>query len=286
MGIESATVTLRIRRVRHQFGAVLLQRARFPAERFAYRSAKTRVGQIVERSRFRRQEPARELVLALRAGFERLEAVRQAILDSLVIARLKMEPRHVFQTTPVAAVKRGRRAQEQRHRNDRAAAPAQHRDDLARQGCAKMTKETESQRRMVAALFERVQVKLVDCTPFPGTDLIAVAKFAGDAGARDLCAFVTDVLALLVRQCSEKVFEIAPAGTVGVRPMVLPVEAREPARVRQRLRVDSADEIDVGRRQFSAFDGRQDRLDEEWTKRCRVGTAPRSLGAAEKRQDD
>ena len=66
----------------------------------------------MERTRPYRQESARNLVLALRTGFETREPFAQAVFDALVIAGLEMQPFDVLAATPVAPVKCRRAAQQ------------------------------------------------------------------------------------------------------------------------------------------------------------------------------
>ena len=53
-----------------------------------------------------RQIAARELVLALRAGLDALELVRDGELDGLVVAELEMQERMMLDRAPVAAEQR------------------------------------------------------------------------------------------------------------------------------------------------------------------------------------
>ena len=53
-----------------------------------------------------RQEPAGELVLALRAGLEHAQSLAQAVVDALVVAGLEMQAGDRFVRTPVATVER------------------------------------------------------------------------------------------------------------------------------------------------------------------------------------
>ncbi len=50
-----------------------------------------------------RQVAARDLVLALRAGLDRLQAARNRKIDRLVVADLEMQERVMFDRAPVAA---------------------------------------------------------------------------------------------------------------------------------------------------------------------------------------
>ena len=56
-----------------------------------------------------RQVAARQLVLALRAGLDPREPVRDRVVDGLVVAELEMQERVVLDRAPVAAVTAYRR---------------------------------------------------------------------------------------------------------------------------------------------------------------------------------
>ena len=60
---------------------------------------------------------ARQLVLALRAGLDRFEAMRDRPLDRLVIAQLEMEEGHLPVAAPVTAIERVLADQVERPRN-------------------------------------------------------------------------------------------------------------------------------------------------------------------------
>ena len=63
------------------------------------------VAHVVKGPRLPRQEAAADLVLALRAGLEHVDAVADAVFDTLVVRRLEMQARQLLDATPVAAVK-------------------------------------------------------------------------------------------------------------------------------------------------------------------------------------
>ena len=65
--------------------------ARFTLEVAGHGGAQGRIGEPVRGPGEGRLEAARELVLALRAGLEALQAVADAVLDALVVAGLEMQ---------------------------------------------------------------------------------------------------------------------------------------------------------------------------------------------------
>src|SRR5690349_4189484 len=80
----------------------------------AQRIAEAFVRDPVPAAHERRQEAARELVFALRAGLETGQAFAQAVLDALVVAGFEVQSRHGFGRAPVAAVERVAAAQAER----------------------------------------------------------------------------------------------------------------------------------------------------------------------------
>lgn len=63
-----------------------------------------RILQPVVRMRLRRHQAAGEFVLALRAAFEYLQAMRDRVLDALVVAGLEVQAGYVFHCAPMAAI--------------------------------------------------------------------------------------------------------------------------------------------------------------------------------------
>ena len=70
------------------------------------RAAQPGIGDVMGRIGRDRHIAARELVLALRAGLDALEAVRDRIVDGLVIANLEMQERMMLDRAPMAAIER------------------------------------------------------------------------------------------------------------------------------------------------------------------------------------
>src|SRR5882757_7505520 len=70
------------------------------------RAAQIRIGDVVCRVSSLRQISARQLVLALRAGFDRFQPALDREIDRLIIADLEMQERMMLDRTPVAAEQR------------------------------------------------------------------------------------------------------------------------------------------------------------------------------------
>src|SRR5688572_6423781 len=70
------------------------------------RAREARMRKPVRRRRLDRHQAAPQLVLALRAALEHLQALRDRVLDRLVVAALEVQQRHVLERAPVTTVKR------------------------------------------------------------------------------------------------------------------------------------------------------------------------------------
>src|ERR1700754_490342 len=87
-------------------------------ERVGHRTAEAFMRDVMTRMRECRQETARELVFALRAGLETLDAVTDGVVDAAVIAEFEMQTGKLDAGAPITAVKRISAAQGQRHGED------------------------------------------------------------------------------------------------------------------------------------------------------------------------
>src|SRR6185312_17399302 len=109
---------------------------------------------VMARMRARGQETARQLVHALRAGFEAAQAMAQAMVDALVVAKFEVQPRHLFMCAPVAAIERVIAGKEQRTRDDAARAMRERDVRVFGKRGAEVAEEIERQGRRVAFLVE------------------------------------------------------------------------------------------------------------------------------------
>src|ERR1700683_1504118 len=66
-----------------------------------YRPPQVGIGDVMRGIGGLRQRPARDLVLALCAGLDRLQATLNGEIDRLIIADLEMQKRMMFDRTPV-----------------------------------------------------------------------------------------------------------------------------------------------------------------------------------------
>src|SRR5207344_925003 len=82
---------------------VAIDAASLASRKVADGRGKTGVGDKMRRTHQRRHEASGHLVLALGAGLEALQLLLDAVLDSLVVARLEMQTVIVAAGTPVAA---------------------------------------------------------------------------------------------------------------------------------------------------------------------------------------
>src|SRR6478735_6842135 len=72
------------------------------------RAAQIGIGDVMRGIRGLRQISARQLVLALRAGFDRLQSALDREIDRLIITHLEMQERVMLDRAPVAAEQRVR----------------------------------------------------------------------------------------------------------------------------------------------------------------------------------
>ena len=115
----------------------------------------------MRRARRHRQEPARELVHALRSALELADAALDAEIDRLVVAGFEMQARHEFGRAPVAAPERVRTEHVERGADGPAAALAENEHDMIGQRRADALEEGERQIRcrVVAAIRSRVAME-------------------------------------------------------------------------------------------------------------------------------
>ena len=85
---------------------VLAHRLGLARDEFLDRLAKARIGDPVQTMGALRQVPPRQLVLALRAGFDPREPAGDREIAGLVVAQLEMQERVVLGLAPVAAEER------------------------------------------------------------------------------------------------------------------------------------------------------------------------------------
>ena len=193
----------------------------------------------------RRQEPARELVHALRAALEARDPALDAEVDRLVIARLEMQARHVFARAPVAAPKRRGVEDVERGAQALPVAVAEHEHHVRGEAVRDALEELERQvwRRVVGAI--RAAVAVEEERQVAGADVAADAPLEPDARFAELAPLLPDLLALVVAHRREEIREVAIAL---VAPVELHAFARDHARGRRLAQLRLVDEEHVQRR--------------------------------------
>src|SRR6185295_1169666 len=78
----------------------------FPTKKIGDGPVKLSIAQPVIRPRGLRREAAADLVLALRARLELLQARANAVVDALVVARLEVQAVEIGDAAPVPAIQR------------------------------------------------------------------------------------------------------------------------------------------------------------------------------------
>ena len=182
----------------------------------------------------RRQEAARQLVLALRAGLETGQAFAQAVVDALVVAGLEMQAGHRFGRRPSSG-RTGcrRRAGTARRRSaapSRSARNSTRADGIAAARCRRKSSVSAGWLPYSAKV---PQIEAMHRGQIGFAGLVALDDAERHAGARDLGAFLADVLAVLVIEGREIVVEVFQPAVVA--PVVLHVDARQPVVVERRL---------------------------------------------------
>ena len=185
-------------------------------------SAEAVVLEPVRRRRARRLEAARELVFALRARVEELQAARDAVLDALVIAGLEVQRIFLSRRAPVAAVEPATALEEDRRRNRRARALRHLDDDRAGQRGGDPHQELDVEVVPVAVAQERALGKAEDRVPQAGVDVFAGERAEGDARFLDLAPFALRLLALVGTERREEVVERAVATVVPEKAAIVP----------------------------------------------------------------
>src|SRR5688572_17816287 len=156
--------------------------------------------QPVRRRPLHRQQAAEDLVLALRAALEHLQAARDGVLDRLVIAAFEMQQRNVLERAPVASVQSLLVLYEERAGDRPAVALGDHEREVVRQRGADPQEEIEAQIRARAVLGVRAAVAAVEKLPVAPLDRISLPPRKRNAGFPHLAALLPDVLATRVRQ--------------------------------------------------------------------------------------
>ena len=105
-----------------------------------------------------RREAAADLVLALRAGLEPLEAFADAVLDALVVASLEVQAVEVGAAAPVAAVERRAAAKADRRGDRRALMAREHDEQVLRHrrgDCRRRSRDSNTARGRAARTCAR-----------------------------------------------------------------------------------------------------------------------------------
>src|SRR4026207_1412646 len=188
------------------------------------RAPEARIGNPVRRPGLRRLEAARHFVLALRAGFEALQALLDTVLDSLVIARLEMQAVKLGRGAPIASVERVAAAEEDRGRNRRALQLGELHDDCAGECCRDRAEELRIEIVLVAAHLEGAGRKSEHDAPQPRVHFLASQRAELNAVLLHTSALAQGLLALVGAERREKGVEARVAAVVPVELAILAPE--------------------------------------------------------------
>ena len=163
-------------------------------------------------------QPACELVLALRTAFEDLQPVRDRVLDALLVAGLEVQARQVFQRAPVAAVQTLAVLHAERARGGLTVAVGDDQHDVVGHGLAQLREEGGVEMRLAAVPRVGVGIASVEKGPVGVGAVAALDPAEAHPQAGELLPFLADLLALVV---SERGEEIVEAGVALVEPVEL-----------------------------------------------------------------
>src|SRR5690606_31676907 len=211
------------------------------------------------RPRVGRLEPARHLVLALRAGLEVLQPIFDAVLDPLVVARFEMQAVELRSRAPVAAVQRVVAAQEDRRRDRSITICGEFHHDGLRQELGNPYEEFGAQIVLVAARLERVLGEREYRAPQGGIQLISMQGAKADACFLDAAPLSQRLLALVRAKSGDEILEGAIAPVV---PMELAVVPRKKTGLHEQRELLRRGEKNVYRRAGAGFGVLHQRLDQ------------------------
>ena len=156
-----------------------------------------------------RQVAARQLVRALGAGLDALQAARDRVVDGAVVAGLEMQEAVLLDTAPVAPVERVRAGEVER-RGHRPSGPLDH--DQNHRIAHPLAEQAEERAREIGdAPFPAagLPVEGEEGVPMALRDVGARQGLDGEPGLGDDAALLADLLALARRQAVEEIVETA-----------------------------------------------------------------------------
>ena len=190
---------------------------------------------------------ARELVRALRAGFDASESVPDRVFDRLVVAELEVQERPVLDRSPVAPVNRLRAQEVERTGNPPPAPPRHHQHDAVAHGTADDREERTveigppplARAGVHVEVEERVPDRLGQFGAAQPDNLDAVLSFL---------ALPPDGFPFARGEGGEKIVETL---VTVIEPVELPVGACEQAYARQIIPLGLGRKRDVQRRSIA-----------------------------------
>ncbi len=194
-----------------QFPAIMFHPDGFVLDVLADQIPETFVGDPVRRPGFGGQKTTGDLVFALGAGFEALQAVVNAVFQSLVVTGFEVQAVKVGATAPVTAIQCFRSADVEGAGHVLSLMFCQHQHDIARQGPADLAKEAVGKGGVAVFAIESVGVETVPDVPLAIVDFIAVQDFEFDALVPHAAAFLFDLFAFAGGQSIEEVIEVCIA---------------------------------------------------------------------------
>src|SRR3954464_7570525 len=172
----------------------------------------------VRRKRLHRQKTAEQLVLALRAALEALEAAGDGEFDRLVVATFEVQERHMLERAPVAAVECLLVVEEQRAGDGTRFAFGDDHRYVVRQRCPETAEKRQVQIGVGAVRGVGAAIAAVEELPIAWGQVLAEYPAQIGPGFPHATALLADVLASRMGQAREKALEV---GITFVAPVEL-----------------------------------------------------------------
>ena len=173
-----------------------------------------------------RLETANQLVLALGAGIEALQAMADGVLHALVETGFEVQPIKLRQATPVAPIQAVAADQAKGHGYGAAGLMGQHHADHLRHAFGQQAEKGTGQVRRLAAYPVGIGVAQVDEIPLDFTQLMAFAPLELDTLPRHLLSFLAHLFALARTEGVEKILKIP---VTLIAPVELTAQTLQPA---------------------------------------------------------
>src|SRR5260370_5707818 len=186
-----------------------------------YRAAQIGVGDVVRGIGGLRQIAACDLVLALGAGLDGLQAAPDRKIDGLIVADLEMQKRVMFDRAPVAAEQRIGADEIDGAGDPAAVAPGHHQQHVLGHALADARGEATSEVTPAPSPRACLHVEGEEAVPRAFGAAAAVERVDRDAAGQGIAPFAPDRLAVARIEGGEKILETAVTLVVPVKLLVV-----------------------------------------------------------------